>query len=347
MDTLKKILIKPVDQDARRKAVERVNSLTMPTWALGRLLDLGVDLCGMTGKVPPPVARKRVFVMAGDHGVVAEGVSPYPQEVTGQMVRNFLNGGAGVNVLARLQGADVTVADFGMVKPLTDAPEVVDCRIGAGTGNIARQPAMTSEQARLAVCKGIELAQRFADQVDVFATGEMGIGNTTPASAIVAAVSGFPVAGLVGRGAGVDDAGLSRKARVIEQALHLHQPDPRDGLDILAKVGGFEIGGIAGLVIGAASLGKPVLVDGMISTAGAVLAKLIRPASVEYMITTHKSAEPGHRTACGILGREPLLDLGLRLGEGTGAALAMNLVEAAARILAEMATFSEAKVSSK
>lgn len=332
----------------REKARQRLDALAMPHWALGRLMDLAVDLAGITRTLQPPVARKAIVAMAGDHGVAAEGVSKFPQEVTAQMVHGFVSGVAGINALARLAGARVVVVDMGVaadLTPLVAAGKVVDRKIAPGTANMALGPAMSRAEAQRAVEAGIDVAEQMANTVDVFGTGEMGIANTTPSTAIVAALAGVPVSAVVGRGTGIDAAQLAHKVAVVERALMVNHADPHDGLDVLAKLGGFEIGGIAGLVLGAAARRKPVVVDGFISTAGALVAHALCPTVADYVIAAHRSVEPGHRTMHVRLGREPLLDLGLRLGEGTGAALAMNLVEAAQRILTEVATFDEARVS--
>jgi nicotinate-nucleotide--dimethylbenzimidazole phosphoribosyltransferase len=350
MSLLETTLEKIVPQDAgwRAKAQERLDQLIMPHWALGRLMDLALDLAGMTRSLRPPVARKTILTMAGDHGVAAEGVSKYPQEVTAQMVHGFVGGMAGINALARLAGADVHVVDMGVaadLSQLADAGKIIDRKVARGTANVAKGPAMTRQQAERAVESGIGLVEEMAAAVDVFGTGDMGIANTTPSTAVAAVLAGAPVAEVTGRGTGIDDAQLTRKIAVVERALALNRPDPRDALDVLAKVGGFEIGGIAGVVLGAAAEQKPVVIDGFISTAGAMIAHALCPAAADYLVAAHRSAEPGHRIMQEHLGKEPLLDLGLRLGEGTGAALAMHLVEAARRILTEVATFDEAHVS--
>ncbi|MEI6561730.1 MAG: nicotinate-nucleotide--dimethylbenzimidazole phosphoribosyltransferase [Verrucomicrobiota bacterium] len=340
--------IQPQDAAFRASAHARLEQLTMPHWALGRLMDLAEDLAGITRSMQPPVARKAVVVMAGDHGVAASGVSLYPQEVTVQMIHNFINGGAGCNALARQVGAQVIVVDAGVagdLSALAQAGKIISKRVAPGTANMHTGPAMTREQAIRSVEAGIEVAFSLADSIDVFATGEMGIGNTTPSSAIVAALTCSEVEEITGRGTGIDDARLQHKIAVIKEALRVNQPDPADALDILAKVGGFEIGAIAGLILGAAALKKPVIVDGFITTAGALIAQGLSPLSAQYMIAAHRSVEPGHRVAQKHLGKEPLLDLNLRLGEGTGAALAMNIVEASARVLTDVATFAEASVS--
>ena len=340
--------IVPQDAQWRAKAKARLDQLVMPHWALGRLMDLAVDLAGMSKSISPPIARKTIVTMAGDHGVACEGVTKYPQEVTRQMVLGFVGGIAGINALARLAGARVVVVDMGVAADLSHLAKVgkiIDKKVAFGTGNIAVGPAMTRQQAVRAVEAGIEVVEQLAEETDVFGVGDMGIANTTPSTAVVAALTGLPVASLTDRGTGIDDGQLARKIAVIETALALNRPDPLDTLDVLAKVGGFEIGGIAGVVLGAAARQKPVVVDGFISTAGALLAQVICPTSANYMIAAHRSVEQGHLAMLARLGIEPLLDLNLRLGEGTGAALAMNLVEAAQRILTEVATFDEAHVS--
>ena len=340
--------IYPQDHEYRQKAEERLNQLTMPHWALGDLMDLAVDLAGITRSMQPPVARKKVVVMVGDHGVTAEGVSKYPSEVTTQMVHNFIRGGAGINALARQAGAGVCVVDVGAVDDFAELVrdgKVIAKKIGRGTANMVYGPAMTRTHAVMAVEAGIEVANRLAAEVDVFGTGEMGIGNTTPSAAIAAVFTGKKVEELTGRGTGIDDARLRHKIAVIEKALSVNRPNAKDGLDVLAKVGGFEIGAIAGLIIGAAANRKPVIVDGFISTAGAMIAYSLEPFVRDYIICAHRSVEPGHGALLDKLQRRPLLDLNLRLGEGTGAALSMNLVEAAVAILTEVATFAEAGVT--
>ncbi|MBM4033196.1 MAG: nicotinate-nucleotide--dimethylbenzimidazole phosphoribosyltransferase [Planctomycetes bacterium] len=340
--------ITPQDPAWRQKAKERLEQLTMPYWALGRLMDLAEDLAGMARSLHPPVANKVVVTMAGDHGVVAEGVSKYPQVVTGQMVRNFVAGGAGINALARLAGARVIVVDMGVAAGLDDlqgSGRIVSKRIAAGTQNIARGPAMSREEAIRSVEAGIEVVRELGDAVDLLGTGDMGIGNTTPSSAVVAAFSGCSAAEATGRGTGIDDEQLRHKTGIVQKALDVNRPNPAEGLDVLAKVGGFEIGGIAGVILGAAAERKPVLVDGFISTAGALVARALAPAAADYMIAAHRSAERGHALALQRLGKRPLLDLDMRLGEGTGAALAMSIVEAAVRVLTEVKTFEEAAVS--
>ncbi len=343
------------DEGSRASAKARIEKLTMPYWALGRVLDLAVDLAGMTASMQPRVARKTIVTMAGDHGVAAEGVSRYPQEVTPQMIYNFARGGAGINALARVSGARVIVVDMGIACDLdpsvvSEYPDgatvpVLVRKIRKSTGNIAAGPAMSRDEAQRAVAEGIILAQKLSDSTDVFGTGDMGIANTTPSAAIIACVSGRSPGEIAGRGTGLDDAQLLHKVHIISQALETNRPDPRDGIDLLAKVGGFEIGGLAGLILGASSRRKPIIVDGFISTAAAAIAALIAPASRDFMIAAHLSQERGHAIACSHLGFKPLLDLDMRLGEGTGAALAMTIVEGAARVLTDVATFEEAAVS--
>lgn len=345
-ETIKKI--EPQNSEARSAARARLEQLTMPHWALGRLMDLAEDVAGMTGTIQPAVTRKTMVVMAGDHGVAREGVSLYPSEVTLQMVYNFVAGGAGINAISRLVGAKVRVVDMGVngdLSELASAGKIKSVHIANGTDSMASGPAMSRENAIKSVEAGIETALELADSTDIFGTGDMGIGNTTPSSAIVSVMTGVPVTKVTGRGTGIDDKQRDAKVAVIEKAIELNKPDASDALDVLAKVGGFEIGGIAGVILGAAAQKKPVLVDGFISTAGALIAYGICPAAADYMIASHRSVEQGHIVAMEKLGKKPLMDLDLRLGEGTGAALAMNIVEAAVRVLTEVATFAEAGVS--
>lgn len=340
--------IYPQDSDYRNRAKERLDQLALPHWSLGDLMDLSMDLAGITRSINPPVARKVIVTMAGDHGVVAEGVSKFPQEVTPQMVYNFVNGGAGINALAKQAGAEVVVVDMGVAADLNDLADqgkIINKKVGLGTDNIALGPAMSHAMATRAVESGIDIAMELGKRIDVFGTGDMGIGNTTPSTAIAAVMTGKPIEELTGRGTGLDDEQLAHKQEVIKKILACNSPDPKNGLDILAKVGGFEIGGIAGLIIGAAAQKKPVVVDGFISSAGALIATALEPFVRDYIVCAHRSVEPGHRAMQEKLGCKPLLDLNMRLGEGTGAALAMNLVEAAVAVLTEVATFEEAAVA--
>jgi nicotinate-nucleotide--dimethylbenzimidazole phosphoribosyltransferase len=299
--------------------------------------------------IRPRVERKAIIAMAGDHGVVIENVSKYPQEVTPQMVLNFVRGGAGINALAGQAGAEIFVVDMGVaadLKELVQSKKIINKKVGLGTDNIAVGPAMSKAMAKRAIESGIDIANDLSPRFDLFGTGDMGIGNTTPSTAIAAVCTGKSVEELTGRGTGLDDTQLSHKISVIKRALEVNKPDKRDGIDILAKVGGFEIGGIAGLILGAAANRKPVLVDGFISTAGALIAYKIEPFIKDYLIFAHRSVEPGHKAMQEALGcKKPLLDLNFRLGEGTGAAVAMNLVEGAVAILTQVATFAEASVA--
>jgi nicotinate-nucleotide--dimethylbenzimidazole phosphoribosyltransferase len=292
------------------------------------------------------IRDKVVITCAGDHGVVAQGVSAYPQEVTPQMVANFLGGGAAINVLARHVGARVVVVDAGVAVDFKPQPGLVIKKVAYGTADMTLGPAMSREQAVCAVEAGIEVVEaEIARGADLVATGDMGIGNTTPSSAIVAAITGLPVSQVTGRGTGIDDARLAHKVDVIERALAVNQPDPADALDVLSKVGGFEIGAIAGVVLGAAAHRVPVVVDGFISTAGALIAGGLSSQASDYMIAAHTSVEVGHGAMLDCLGLAPCLDFDLRLGEGTGAALVLGVVEAACKVLDEMATFESAGVS--
>ena len=350
MELLNKTLValEPQSNDFRQQAVARLEQLTMPHWALGRLMDLAVDIAGMTRSMNPALTRRCVVVMAGDHGVAAEGVSKFPQEVTPQMVYNFSAGGAGINALADLAQARVVVVDMGVAADLSDlaaSGKLINKRVAPGTANMAQGPAMTREQAVQSLEAGIEVALELAPSTDIFATGEMGIANTTPSSAIVSVLCDSTPGMVTGLGTGIDDAQWKHKVSIIEKAIAVNRPDPNDAIDVLAKVGGFEIGGLAGLILGAASQRKPIIIDGFISTAAALLAHAISPTAAQYMISAHQSVECGHTLALNRLEKKPLLDLDLRLGEGTGAALAMHLVEAAVRVLTRVATFEEAAVS--
>lgn len=335
--------IPPRDADASAQALARQDDLTKPRGALGRLERLSVDLAGMTGRIDWRPDRRAIVVCAGDHGVVAQGVSAYPQAVTQQMVRNFLAGGAAVNVLARQMNARVRVVDAGVAADFEPHAALLSRKIARGTADISRGPAMTPAQADAALRVGLDAAAREVTLgLDVLAVGEMGIGNTTAASAIIAAVTGEPPERVTGRGTGIADDQLAHKVAVVAQALAANVPIG-DGL--LAKLGGFEIGAMAGLMIGAAAARVPVVLDGLISTAAALVAVRLVPAVRDYLVAGHASVEPGHRLALAWLGLEPLLDLGLRLGEGAGALLALPLLDAAMRTLQEMATFSSAGVS--
>ncbi len=340
--------ITPLDAAAMEAARRRQDNLTKPQGSLGRLEKLSIQAAGITVKAIPAIKDKVALVMAGDHGVVEEGVSAYPQEVTPQMVYNFLRGGAAINVLSRHVGARVVVVDMGVATDLQAAPGLLIKKIGYGTGNIARGPAMSRAQAAQSVLAGAYVVEELkAGGLDILATGDMGIGNTTPSAAIAAVLTGQPVEEITGRGTGVDDAGLQRKIDAIQRAIRINQPNPKDGLDVLSKVGGFEIGGLAGAILAAAGLHCPVVIDGFISTAAAMIAASLAPQVKEYLIAAHTSMERGHHLMMSWLGLDPLLDLQMRLGEGTGAVLAISLVEAACKTLVEMSTFDEAGVSEK
>jgi nicotinate-nucleotide--dimethylbenzimidazole phosphoribosyltransferase len=302
----------------------------------------------MSGQFPPQARRCVIFTLAADHGVVVEGVSAYPQAVTAQMVENFLRGGAAVSVLARHVEAPVVVADLGVATALAEHPGLVSRRIGPGTHNMAKSPAMTSDQALAAIEAGIGLVCTERDKgLDMIGTGEMGIGNTTAASAVVAALTGAPAASVTGTGTGVDDEGRLRKVAVIKRALAVNRPDPGDGVDVLAKVGGFEIAGLCGVILAGAAWRIPVVLDGFIAGAAAMAAVRLKPEARHYLIASHRSTEPGHSYVLNALGLEPYLDLQMRLGEGTGSALCIGLAKAATKILGEMATFKSAGVSER
>jgi nicotinate-nucleotide--dimethylbenzimidazole phosphoribosyltransferase len=305
-----------------------------------------VKLASIQGRPIPQIKGKAIFILAGDHGVVAEKIGNWPQEVTAQMVSNFVHGGAGINVIARQVGARIVTVDMGVATDLESSPNLLVKKVGYGTRNIAVGPAMTARQAQTAVETGIELVNAEATKgLDIVGTGDMGIGNTTPSSAICAVIAGKNVDEVTGRGTGLTDEQLAHKIRVIKQALATNHPDPSKPLEVLAKVGGFEIGGLAGVMLGAAANRIPVVIDGFISGAAALIAAGLSPQVKDYLIAAHLSVESGHQIMLEHLELEPLLDLHLRLGEGTGAALGIFLAETAARILAEMATFADAGVS--
>lgn len=343
-ETLNNIM--PVDQDAVRRCQEHLDNLTKPPGSLGVLEEIARRLAAINGRVKQEMPKKTCILMAGDHGVVAEGVSAFPQEVTPQMVLNFLSGGAAMNVLARHAGAELVVVDVGVAADLPDHPLLKKRKIAYGTMNMAQGPAMSREQAIEAVECGIQVAEEcIANGTGIFATGEMGIGNTTPSAAIAAFYCNGDVAAVCGRGTGVDDERFTNKIRVIQQALDVNQPDAGDALDVLAKLGGYEIAGMAGVMLAAAAHRKPVLVDGFISAAAALIAGKLHPHMTDYMLASHLSEEPGHQAILQLLGLKPYLRMHMRLGEGTGAALAMNVVDAAIKITCEMATFADAGVS--
>lgn len=352
--------IEPADQGFISGARERTSRLVMPPRALGELHVIAERICGMQRTLAPSVRKKAVIVMAGDHGVALRNVSAYPQEVTGEMVKTFIRDGAGINVLARCANASVVVVDMGIIPDVSGlcASEaegtprfpgqnaLVVRKIAAGTNDFTKGPAMTLKQATDSVIAGYEVAAGMLTQgVELLATGDMGIGNTSPSSAIGAVMTGRPVDKMTGRGTGVDDGAYARKCRAIEQGISLNAPDADDPLDVLSKVGGFEIGGIAGVILAAASFKTPVVVDGLISTAGALIAYGLCPVAADYMFSGHKSEEQGHKLMLEHIGLRPILDLGMRLGEGTGAVLAMHIIEAAVDVFREVFTFEQAGVS--
>lgn len=343
--------ISPVDPEWIERAREHTARLAMPPRALGRLHEISERICGISRTLSPDVSRKAVLVMAGDHGVAAEGVSAFPQQVTGEMVKNFVRGGAGINVLARHVGSEVVVVDMGIL-PDVDASSVEGGnrlrirKVGRGTANMAQGPAMSREEAERAILAGFEEAsERFTSGIQLVGTGDMGIANTTPSAAIGMVLTGRSAEDMVGRGTGIDDASLARKRAVIRRAIEVNEPDATDGVDVLAKVGGFEIGGIAGCILAGAYHRRPVVIDGFISTAGALIAHALCPHVTDYLFAGHCSEEPGHRIMLEHLGLKPIVDLGLRLGEGTGGALAMGIIEGAVRVFREVLTFEQACVS--
>jgi nicotinate-nucleotide--dimethylbenzimidazole phosphoribosyltransferase len=338
--------IKEPDQEIREAARRRQDSLTKPRGSLGRLEELSVRMAGVLRSEEPRLDRRVIFTMAADHGVTEEGVSAYPSEVTTQMVLNFAAGGAAINVLAAAVGAEVRIVDMGVASDIVWPDCVIDRRIAKGTRNMAKGPAMSSEEAMKALVTGAELAaEAVADGAKAIAVGDMGIGNTTSASAITAAITGTDIGTVTGRGTGIADAALDLKVATIGRALKVNSPVRSDGVDVLSKVGGLEIGGMAGAILGAASCGVPAFLDGFVSGSAALIAHALAPVASEYMVASHLSVEPGHRIVLAHLGLEPLLDLDMRLGEGTGAALAFPIADAACKILNEMATFEGAGVS--
>ncbi len=338
--------IQPPDQNLLIQTRSRLDNKTKPLCSLGRLEEFACRLTAITGQEQPDLSRKVIFTFAADHGVTEEGVSLYPREVTAQMVFNFLHGGAGVNVLARHAGAEVRVVDVGVDYDFENCPGLIHCKVARGTRNFCTGPAMSPEEMAAAVSVGLDLAAHCkVEGIGLVGTGEMGIGNTTPSSALIAAIGQWEVEQVTHRGTGIADEALQRKINVIKRGLTLHTPDPSRPLDILATLGGLEIAAITGLIIGCAAERIPVVIDGFISTAGALIAAELHPQVRNYLFAAHQSAEIGHRFMLERIGLHPILDLELRLGEGTGAALAMPLLEAGVKILAEMATFEQAGVT--
>lgn len=342
--------IKKIDFSLDQETQKRLDNLTKPQGSLGRLEELAKQVVEITQKKNPPLNNKVIFTLAADHGVAKDAVSAYPQEVTAQMVYNFLQGGAGINVLARHIGAKVVVVDMGVASKIqgVKGESFSDKKIGLGTKNMLKGPAMSKEEAIRSIEAGIEAFEdEFAKGIDIIGTGDMGIGNTTASSAITSVLTNNAVKDVTGRGTGIDDKGLAHKIEIIEKAINLNQPNPKDALDVLAKVGGFEIGGIAGVILAASRRRVPVVIDGFISGAAALTAYTLAPQVKDYLIASHCSQEKGHKFILEHMGLKPILDLQLRLGEGTGAALAINIIEAAVKILTQMATFESAEVSEK
>jgi nicotinate-nucleotide--dimethylbenzimidazole phosphoribosyltransferase len=337
--------ISSINEDAVAHAQQRLDSLTKPPGSLGVLEDIIKQLAGITGQTIPQIGKKTVIIMAADHGVVEEGVSAFPQEVTPQMVMNFLNGGAAINVLARHAGADIACCDIGIATDINH-PNLIVKKIKYGTDNMTKGPAMSRNEAIAAIEAGISVATaQISNGSTLLATGEMGIGNTTASSAILAAFSNRPLHQLIGRGTGINDHGLSAKEIAIQKAIDVNKPDPADPIDVLHKVGGLEIAGLTGTILAAAAHKVPVVIDGFISTAAALIAAKLEPKTIQYIIASHVSEEPGHSIMLDIIGLHPMLHMKMRLGEGTGAALAFHIIDAATHIQSEMATFESAGVS--
>ncbi|MFN3476241.1 MAG: nicotinate-nucleotide--dimethylbenzimidazole phosphoribosyltransferase [Candidatus Methylomirabilales bacterium] len=340
--------IEPVKEEFLRKAQERLDRLTKPRGSLGMLEKLAQHYVAIKEDLSPCLRRKAVYVFAADHGITSQGISAYPKDVTYQMVLNFLKGGAAINVIARHVGAEVMVVDIGVDHEFEPSGGLIIRKVRRGTADISQGPAMSRAEALQAMAAGFELALEAANGgVDVLATGDMGIGNTTPSSAIASALTGRAPEEVTGRGTGIDEAGWARKVQVVKKALEVNRPNPGDPVDLLAKVGGLEIAGLSGLIIGGAACRISVIVDGFIATAAAALAVGLSSAIKDYLILSHRSTEPGHGALIELMGLEPLFDLSLRLGEGTGAALAMGFLEVALKLFNEMATFEEAGVSER
>ena len=339
--------ITPVSDELVASATAKIDEKTKPLGALGRIEDLGVRMSLILNTLEPEIRRKHIFVFAGDHGITEEGVSAYPSEVTAQMVENFLAGGAAINVLCRHYGIDMKVVDMGVKTPIPARQGLVICRAGAGTKNFAIEDAMTQDQVMAALEGGMKvfLDEYEKNPIDIVGLGEMGIGNTSSASAIISTITGISPAEAVGRGTGIDDKGLSHKIEVLEKALAFHCADPGNGLEILRRMGGFEIAGIAGAVLAAASKKTAVVLDGVISTAAGLVAYVINPDIKGYLISGHKSVEQAQKAALDYMNLTPVIDFDMRLGEGTGAAIAIDMADAACKIMSQMASFDEAKIA--
>lgn len=341
--------ITPVNFKLMERAQEKLDNLTKPQGSLGKLEDFARRIVGISGTLSPTIKRKVIFVMAGDHGVAEEEVSAYPQEVTFQMVYNFIRGGAGINVLAKHIGAEILVVDMGVAKEFPLEEGIIRKKIACGTNNMAKGPAMSRNEAERAIIVGIEVFEDELNRkgIDIVGLGEMGIANTTSSSAIVACLTKAKVEEVTGRGTGIDKNQLKNKVRVIKQAIKVNHPDPEDGFDVLYKIGGFEIGGLVGCILAAASHQVPIVIDGFISCASALIAIKLAPLAKDYIFASHNSVEKGHKIALEYIGKVPMFDLGMRLGEGTGAALGISIIEAGVKTLTQMATFADAGVDNK
>lgn len=341
--------IRPLSPECRAAAERAIDLKTKPLGALGRIEQLAVTLSTIQNTLTPVVAQKKLFVFAGDHGVVEEGVSAFPAKVTLQMVENFLEGGAAINVFCRQYAIDLAIVDMGVNGELAPHGQLLNRKVGWGTRNFSVEPAMSLREALLAIEHGAEVCNAACEGggCELVGLGEMGIGNTSAAAAIICSVTGMTPAEICGRGTGIDDRGLEHKIEVLEKALAYHRPDPSDALAVLSRVGGFEIAGICGAVLAAAANGTCIVLDGVISTAAGLIASLLCPTATQYMVAGHQSVEVGQRAALDHMGLEPVIDLDMRLGEGTGAAITMNLVELAGRVMCDMATFEKAGVETK
>jgi len=341
--------IKPINFKLMEKAQEKLDNLTKPQGSLGKLEDFARRIVGISGTLSPAIQRKVIFVMAGDHGVAEEEVSAYPQEVTFQMVYNFIRGGAGINVLARHIGAEILVVDMGVAKDFPLGENIIRKKIAHGTNNMTKGPAMSKDEAERAIIAGIKVFEDELNKkrIDIIGLGEMGIANTTSSSAIVACLTESKVEEVTGSGTGLNQKEIKNKIKVIKKALEVNKPNSQDGLDVLLKVGGFEIGGLAGCTLAAASHQTPIVIDGFISCASALIAIKLAPLVKDYLFASHNSVEKGHKIALKYIGKVPMFDLGMRLGEGTGAALGISFIEAGVKILTQMATFKEAGVDHK
>lgn len=345
---LKGIAVKPIDRFYFDIAQKRLNSLTKPKDSLGLLEEFAKSIVAITENENPCFEKKIIFIFAGDHGVTEEGVSAYPKEVTSQMVFNFIQGGAAINCLSRHAKADVRIVDIGVDYDFKGIEGLIQKKIVWGTKNFSKGPALTRKEALKCIEVGVDIAREYAGKgFNIFGTGDMGIGNTTAASAIASVMTGTPVAKVTGRGTGISDPTFLNKIKIIKRAISINRPDPKDPIDVLSKVGGAEIAGIAGLIIGGAEKKVPVVIDGLISTAGAIIACALEPNVRDYIFASHLSVEAGHVSMLKNMGLEPILDLKMRLGEGTGAVLAMFLIEAGVKVYNEMATFKEAGVSER